>query len=225
MFGCQDLGGHLLKMPILLFQILLCMKLEGTPEQARDIPMILLFSPLLLVQCIAFSCALLRFLERIWSMLRLSESNGPLQMSYFAEVDEFCGFPHHGSRFLGWWSIDETRREDYARLYQSEDTGYNTFPGFTPEVVKKMARKDLANEVWRLQAALGEQTEITKHQQQEYDHLNNEKVLCRVCFERDIAVVLIPCRHRILCSYCSEKCKHCPVCRNSIVERMPVYDV
>lgn len=26
--GRQDLGGHLLKMPILLFQILLCMKLE-----------------------------------------------------------------------------------------------------------------------------------------------------------------------------------------------------
>ena len=126
-------------------------------------------------------------------------------------------------------------------------------------------------------------------------HLPNldlqEKVLCRVCFERDIAVVLIPCRHRILCrlvklytrkscslasclsrcllsclssvistdvllnvpvgfisisfklifisrmaltevtpyifvsSFCSEKCKHCPVCRNTILERMPVYDV
>ena len=112
-----------------------------------------------------------------------------------------------------------------------------------------------------------------------------DKVLCRVCFERDIAVVLIPCRHRILCrfdtltldihlavifadsicqsrlsdtwvtsnfdcdyfvksllfchhfsitfskvfiyvcSVCSEKCKHCPVCRNIIVERMPVFDV
>lgn len=28
-----------------------------------------------------------------------------------------------------------------------------------------------------------------------------DKVLCRVCFERDIAVVLIPCRHRILCRF------------------------
>lgn len=28
MCGRQDLGGHFLKMPILLFQILLCMKLE-----------------------------------------------------------------------------------------------------------------------------------------------------------------------------------------------------
>lgn len=225
MCGRQDLGGHLLKLPILLFQILLCMKLEGTPEQARDIPVILLFSPLLLVQCIAVSCALLRFLEQIWFMLRLSESNGPRQLPNFTKADDCCGFLHHGSRFLGWWSIDETSREDNARLYQSEDTSYNTFPGFPPEVVKKMARKDLADEVWRLQAALGEQTEITKHQQQEYDRLNNEKVLCRVCFERDIAVVLIPCRHRILCSFCSEKCKHCPVCRNSILERMPVYDV
>ncbi|KAG0627661.1 hypothetical protein M758_2G218800 [Ceratodon purpureus] len=225
MCGRQDLGGHLLKMPILLFQVLLCMKLEGTPESAKDIPVILLFSPLLLVQCIAVCCALLRLLEQIWFMLRLSDTNGSRQLAYFAKADDCCGFLHHGSRFLGWWSIDETSREEHARLYQSEATSYNTFTGFPPEVVKKMARKDLADEVWRLQAALGEQTEITKHQQQEYDRLNNEKVLCRVCFERDIAVVLIPCRHRILCSFCSEKCKQCPVCRNTILERMPVYDV
>lgn len=28
-----------------------------------------------------------------------------------------------------------------------------------------------------------------------------EKVLCRVCFEREISVVLLPCRHRVLCRY------------------------
>jgi hypothetical protein len=77
---------------------LLCMKLEGTPEQARDIPVILLFSPLLLVQCIAVSCALLRFLEQIWFMLRLSESNGPRQLPNFTKADDCCGFLHHGSR-------------------------------------------------------------------------------------------------------------------------------
>nr|XP_024395498.1 uncharacterized protein LOC112291819 isoform X3 [Physcomitrium patens] len=201
MCGRQDLGGHLLKIPILLFQILLCMKLEGTPEKARDIPVILLFSPLLLVQCIAVFCALLRLLEQMWFMFRLSDSNGSRQLAYFAKADDCCGFLHHGSRFLAWWSIDESSREEHARLYQSEATSYDTFPGFPPEVVKKMARKDLTDEVWRLQAALVEQTEITKHQQQEYDRLNNEKVLCRVCFERDIAVVLIPCRHRILCRW------------------------
>jgi hypothetical protein len=186
---------------------------------------IVLFSPLLLVQAVAICYALLRLLEQLWLMLPLSEPNSTRRLAYFAKGDDCCGFLHHGSRLLGWWSIDETSREEHARLFQAEATSYNTFSGFPPEVVKKMARKDLADEVWRLQAALGEQTEITKQQAQEYDRLQNDKVLCRVCFERDIAVVLIPCRHRILCSVCSEKCKHCPVCRNIIVERMPVFDV
>jgi len=100
---------------------------------------------------------------------------------------------------------------------------YNTFCGYPPEVVKKMPKKDLAEEVycftfsfliksdikfltiltlhvdswcstirninfiyniftffnfvesqvWRLQAALGEQSEITKYSQQEYERLQN----------------------------------------------------
>ncbi|CAM6019705.1 unnamed protein product [Sphagnum balticum] len=223
--GRQELGGHLLKLPILLFQVLLCMKLEGTPKRAHDMPVIVLFSPLLLVQGVAVGCALLRLLEQLWVMLRLSEASGSQQLAFLAKAEDCCGFLHHGSKLLGWWSIDETSREEHARLFQTDSTSYNTFSGLPPEVVKKMARKDLAEEVWRLQAALGEQAEITKQQQQEFDRLQNEKVLCRVCFEREIVMVLLPCRHRILCSFCSEKCKHCPVCRSVITERMPVFDV
>ncbi|KAE9467111.1 hypothetical protein C3L33_00968, partial [Rhododendron williamsianum] len=64
--------------------------------------------------------------------------------------------------------------------------------------------------------------------------LRLEKVLCRVCFEAEIGVVLLPCRHRILCSMhchllwcsaCCDKCKKCPICRVLIEERLPVYDV
>lgn len=72
--------------------------MQGTPESAKDIPVILLFSPLLLVQCIAVCCALLRLLEQIWFMLRLSESNSARQLAYFAKADDCCGFLHHGSR-------------------------------------------------------------------------------------------------------------------------------
>ena len=88
---------------------------------------------------------------------------------------------------------------------------YNTFCGYPPEVVRKMPKKDLAEEVawynhffcsmiffmsthishccmiksadidfplvhfqvWRLQAALGEQSEITKCTKQEYERLQN----------------------------------------------------
>ncbi|EPS62513.1 hypothetical protein M569_12277, partial [Genlisea aurea] len=102
---------------------------------------------------------------------------------------------------------------------------YNTFSGYPPEVVKKMPKKDLAEEVWRLQAALGEQTEITKFNQQEYERLQHEKILCRVCFEGEISIIILPCRHRVVCSNCSEKCINCPICGAGIGKRLPVYDV
>lgn len=77
---------------------------------------------------------------------------------------------------------------------------YDTFSGLSPQVVKKMPRKDLAEEVmiasdwvrlyrtlyrrrfssqyvtcqvWRLQAALEEQADRTKYQQEEFNRLQN----------------------------------------------------
>ncbi|KAF3948590.1 hypothetical protein ACB098_04G083000 [Castanea mollissima] len=224
MCGLQDIGGHIMKIPVIGFQILLCMRLEGTPASAKDIPLPLLFSPLFLLQGAGVLLATSRLVEKIVVLLQSGTGTG----SYFrfsARAHDCLAYLHHGSRLLGWWSIDEGSREEQARLFHQGASGYNTFSGYPPEIVKKMPKKDLAEEVWRLQAALGEQTEITKYSQQEYERLQNEKVLCRVCFEREISVVLLPCRHRILCSTCCEKCKKCPICRVTIEERLPVYDV
>ncbi|XP_010916528.2 uncharacterized protein [Elaeis guineensis] len=222
--GLQDIGGHIMKIPLVVFQILLCMRLEGTPDGARYIPILVLFLPIFLLQGAGVLFAASRLVEKLVLLLRSgSISNRYLTIS--SRAYDCFAFLHHGSRLLGWWSIDEGSKEEQARLFHSEATGYNTFCGFPPEVVKKMPKKDLAEEVWRLQAALGEQTEITKYSQQEYERLQNEKILCRVCFEGEICTVLLPCRHRTLCKHCSEKCKKCPICRVSIEERMPVYDV
>ncbi|XP_059640212.1 uncharacterized protein LOC132282515 isoform X2 [Cornus florida] len=224
MCGLQDIGGHIMKLPIIGFQVLLCMRLEGTPAGAKSIPLPLLFSPLFLLQGAGVLFSASRLVEKIILLLR----SGAGTESYFtfsSRVRDCFGFLHHGSRLLGWWSIDEGSREEQARLFQDGSSGYNTFCGYPPEIVKKMPKKELAEEVWRLQAALGEQTEITKFSQQEYERLQNEKVLCRVCFEGEISIVLLPCRHRILCSNCSEKCKKCPICRVAIEECLPVYDV
>ncbi|KAI3762754.1 hypothetical protein L1987_53195 [Smallanthus sonchifolius] len=143
---------------------------------------------------------------------------------FSAGTHDRFGFLYGGSRLLGWWSIDEESRKEQARLYHDGASGYNTFCGHPPEVVKKMPKKDLTEEVCRLQAALCEQTEITNISQQEYERLQNEKVLCRVCFERELSIVLLPCRHWVLCSKCSVKCKKCPICRVNIDERLPVHD-
>lgn len=225
--GLENLGGHLMKIPVLVFQILLCMKLEGTPKRAKYMSLVLVFTPLLIVQGVAIFFSLLKFVENFIVLLRSRDraTMGEL-FPYSNKIHDLCGFLDHGSRLLGWWSIDDCSHEERARLWDSDTTsGYDTFSGLSPQVVKKMPRKDLAEEVWRLQAALEEQADRTKYQQEEFNRLQNEKVLCRICFERDIAIVLLPCRHRVLCSSCSDKCKNCPVCRKCIMERMPVYDV
>ncbi|XP_030476897.2 uncharacterized protein LOC115693958 [Syzygium oleosum] len=222
--GLPEIGGHIMKLPIIGFQVLLCMRLQGTPSAARYIPLPILFSPLFLLQGTAVLFAASRLVERIVLLLRSGAGAGRYFM-FSSRVHDCLAFLHHGSRLLGWWSIDEGSCEEQARLCQEGASGYNTFCGYAPEVVKKMPKRDLAEEVWRLQAALGEQTEITKFSQQEFERLQNEKVLCRVCFEREISIVLLPCRHRVLCSTCSQKCKKCPICRVSIEERLPVYDV
>ncbi|CAL5198536.1 unnamed protein product [Lathyrus oleraceus] len=220
----QDIGGHFMKVPIVVFQVLLCMHLEGTTAFAANLSLAVLFSPLFVLQGVGVLLSASKFVEKLVLLLR-SGAGGGLYFRFSSRAYDCLGFLHHGSRLLGWWSIDEGSREEQARLYHEGASGYNTFNGYPPEIVKKMPKRDLAEEVWRLQAALGEQTEITKYSQQEYERLKNEKVLCRICFEGEITVVLLPCRHRVLCNSCSEKCKTCPMCRNYIAERLPVYDV
>eukprot|EP00252_Welwitschia_mirabilis_P018869 TRINITY_DN4231_c0_g2_i1.p1 TRINITY_DN4231_c0_g2~~TRINITY_DN4231_c0_g2_i1.p1 ORF type:complete len:457 (+),score=61.35 TRINITY_DN4231_c0_g2_i1:450-1820(+) len=223
MCGLQDIGGHIIKLPVVAFQILLCMHLEGTPKAARDIPIAVIFIPIFIVQGIAVLLSFLRLLEKIIHILHNGTSLGWFFM--IVNKGRICfSFLHRGSRLLGWWSIDERSREEQARLLHSQTSGYNTFCTFPPEAVKKMSKKELAEEIWRLQAALGEQTEITNYSQEEYGRLKNEKLLCRICFEGEIGIVLLPCRHRVLCGSCAERCKKCPICRVLIMERMPVYD-
>ncbi|AQK63576.1 Transmembrane Fragile-X-F-associated protein [Zea mays] len=144
--GLPDIGGHVMKIPLVAFQVLLCMRLEGTPPSARNIPIFALFSPLFILQGAGAFFSLARLVEKVVLLLR----NGPVSPNYLtvsSKVRDCFAFLHHGSRLLGWWSIDEGSKEEQARLFYTESTGYNTFCGYPPEVVRKMPKKDLAEEV------------------------------------------------------------------------------
>ncbi|KAK3222617.1 hypothetical protein Dsin_009642 [Dipteronia sinensis] len=221
MCNLQEIGGHIMKIPFICFQILLFMRLEGTPSSARHISFPVLFAPLFLLQGVGVLFAAYRLVEKI-ALLLCSGAATERYLTLASKAHDCLGFLHNGSRLLGWWSIDEGSREEQARLYCAEAPGYNTF---APDTVRKMPKSDLVDEIWRLQAALSEQSEITKFSQEEYERLQNEKILCRVCFEEQINMVLLPCRHHILCSTCGEKCKKCPICRVFIEERLPIYHV
>ncbi|KAJ0095685.1 hypothetical protein Patl1_16508 [Pistacia atlantica] len=279
----QDIGGHIMKIPFICFQILLFMHLEATPSGARQISFRVIFAPLFLIQGAGVLYAAYRVIEKIALLLcgrdafgrcltfvsKGSRLLGVLAswlkvMVYYNVTQNFNGLRSLLDRegttvrhflmsiacgsflFTGCWVGGQLMKEaeknrldsivprllglfhilhfrtlinNVSMYYYAVIERYNTF---SPDVVKKMPKKELVEEIWRLQGALSEQTEITKFSQQEYERLQNEKILCRVCFEEQISIVLLPCRHHILCSTCSEKCKKCPICR-VFIEGKTVY--
>ncbi|KAF4519919.1 hypothetical protein B566_EDAN012561 [Ephemera danica] len=44
--------------------------------------------------------------------------------------------------------------------------------------------------------------------------------LCRVCFENELNVVLLPCGHMVVCSNCAPRFSSCPVCRQRVIAKI-----
>ncbi|KQJ90191.1 hypothetical protein BRADI_4g29963v3 [Brachypodium distachyon] len=218
----MDIGGPILIIPIVIFQVLLCMRLEGTPSNARFIPVRAIFSPIFLLQVVAVFFAVWRFFERLVIKLQggiISEE----YISASSKINALCMIVQHGSRFIT-WTIDENSKEEQAHLCYTNNVGYSTFCSYPPEMVKGMSKKVLVEEVQRLQLALEEQTKKAHLSQQRCDTLKNERILCRICFERDVCIVLLPCRHHVLCEPCFNKCQSCPICRVPIEIKLSVND-
>ncbi|GJP84291.1 hypothetical protein CLOP_g14354 [Closterium sp. NIES-67] len=221
--GAPEVGGHLLKVGVVVFQVLLCMRLEGQPIWAAHMSYWMLFSPLLAVQLAALMSALTQLAEGF--LLLYAPDFGRRFSAVVREHDPFM-FVTRGMRLAGWWWRDDEVREEQKSLTASLFPGtYDTFEAVPPDHIKRMRKGQLAEEVVRLQAALADQVETGKAQRQELERVQQEKVLCRVCFEREISLVLLPCRHRVLCHPCADKCKQCPICRRHIADRMAVFDV
>ncbi|KAK8478866.1 hypothetical protein V6N12_058112 [Hibiscus sabdariffa] len=147
--GLQEIGGHLMKIPLIGFQVLLCMHLEGTPPGARDIPLPILFSPLFLLQGLGVLFAASLLIEKIVLLLRSGAGTG-LYFRFSSRAHDCLGFLHHGSRLLGWWSIDEGSREEQAQLYHDGASGYNTFSlrrfgGFRQHLVSNQKSPNTVN--------------------------------------------------------------------------------
>lgn len=43
---------------------------------------------------------------------------------------------------------------------------------------------------------------------------------CKVCFENEKSVCFLPCRHLVVCTECSPRCKRCCVCNSKITSRI-----
>ena len=50
-----------------------------------------------------------------------------------------------------------------------------------------------------------------------------EKWMCKVCFEREVSILLQPCNHAVTCGRCASLVTCCPICRRTINIRSPMY--
>ncbi|KAL2652994.1 hypothetical protein R1flu_021122 [Riccia fluitans] len=57
----------------------------------------------------------------------------------------------------------------------------------------------------------------------EHELHEEERNVCKVCFESPTAAVLLPCRHLCLCKTCADVCTECPLCRSAITARIVTY--
>ncbi|NXC29572.1 BIR7B protein, partial [Campylorhamphus procurvoides] len=50
-----------------------------------------------------------------------------------------------------------------------------------------------------------------------------EEKMCKVCLDRDVSVVFVPCGHLVACRQCARNLRLCPICRAVIQERVRTF--
>lgn len=55
------------------------------------------------------------------------------------------------------------------------------------------------------------------------DQSNEEKLQCRICFDRCIEIVFMPCCHANCCERCSADCDNCPLCRAVVNDKLKIF--
>ncbi|NXW64058.1 BIR7B protein, partial [Eurystomus gularis] len=58
--------------------------------------------------------------------------------------------------------------------------------------------------------------------EQQLQRLQEERI-CKVCMEKDVSVVFVPCGHLIACRECALGLKDCPICREFIERRVRTF--
>eukprot|EP00066_Takifugu_rubripes_P011538 XP_011600804.1 PREDICTED: baculoviral IAP repeat-containing protein 7-like [Takifugu rubripes] len=89
----------------------------------------------------------------------------------------------------------QAEQEDRARAPQSTD----------PEV-----RQSSSTARVRTHAATGE---VNEPSPEELLRQLQEERTCKVCMDKLVSIVFIPCGHLVVCSDCAASLRHCPICR------------
>lgn len=50
-----------------------------------------------------------------------------------------------------------------------------------------------------------------------------ESRLCKICMDKEVGILFLPCRHLAVCPMCAPNLNKCPVCRKSIKVLIKTY--
>mmetsp|Transcript_8637 Transcript_8637/g.14165 ORF Transcript_8637/g.14165 Transcript_8637/m.14165 type:complete len:741 (-) Transcript_8637:32-2254(-) len=68
-----------------------------------------------------------------------------------------------------------------------------------------------------------EEFECIRFENERLKKLREDEESCRICCEREIKVVLLPCGHACVCRMCASNLEKCPICRSKITSAHEVY--
>ncbi|XP_075960011.1 E3 ubiquitin-protein ligase XIAP [Anarhichas minor] len=90
-------------------------------------------------------------------------------------------------------------------------SGYSTVEELMEDCLKDTLQRDAANSQDQDVDPLEKLRELQREKQ------------CKICMDRDIGIVFIPCGHLVTCKKCSESLVKCPICCGAITQKIQTY--
>ncbi|XP_026553153.1 baculoviral IAP repeat-containing protein 7 [Pseudonaja textilis] len=79
---------------------------------------------------------------------------------------------------------------------------------------------------WRVkretQVECSHKPESTTSMEEKLRRLQEER-MCKVCMDKDVSIVLVPCGHLVVCAECAPNLRRCPICRGVIRDSMKAF--
>ncbi|XP_075757176.1 baculoviral IAP repeat-containing protein 7 isoform X4 [Pelodiscus sinensis] len=62
------------------------------------------------------------------------------------------------------------------------------------------------------QAESSKESELPQSTEEQLRRLQEER-MCKVCMDKDVSIVFVPCGHLVVCAECAPSLRRCPICR------------
>ena len=85
-----------------------------------------------------------------------------------------------------------------------------------PEILDKTVKSDVQKEI------ITKREKEAKESKEKIRALEKEKE-CKICMDKEVEVIFIPCGHIVCCAQCGENFNCCPVCKQEIVYKNRIF--